>query len=66
MTRIVSPEEFVTAFDSVVRTRESKVASLWFSNAKFTRLMLAESKGMTGSDPHGFDRDNDGIGCESG
>ena len=46
MTRIVSPEEFATTFDAVVRSRESRVASLWWDLPRFTRLMLAESRGI--------------------
>lgn len=46
MTRIVSPEEFFAAFDAVVRVRKFRVASLFWDNPKFTRLMLAERRGI--------------------
>ena len=48
MKRIVGPDEFVAAFDSIVRTRESDVASLWepWDAKGYTRLFLEPERGI--------------------
>jgi len=46
MTRIVAPEEFVSAFDAVIRRRQVEVAALWWEAKKYSELFLDRETGI--------------------
>jgi len=46
MIRIVTPEQFVDAFDAVVRRREKELRKLWWEPRKYTMNFLAPQVGV--------------------